>query len=204
MNKLLLELKDYLREKYKCHIIILYGSYARGDFTEESDIDIICFGDDIAHCNDTQIFNGKQLDVWIYDTKQMNEPENYLHILNNKILLDDKGIAQDFINKIQKVYDDGPARLDEGKKQFNRDWLLKMFRRTKKGDVEGMYRHHWMIKESLEIYFELQGKWFLGVKNSLRWLQENDEEGYILFKNAFEGEAGSEECRKLIEYIVSK
>ncbi|WP_281816867.1 nucleotidyltransferase domain-containing protein [Vallitalea longa] len=202
MDKLLIELKNYLVEKYNCHIIILYGSYARGDYTPESDIDIICFADDTHNCNDTEVFNGKQLDVWIYDTKCLNHPEDYLHILNNKILFDSKDMAKDFIGKIDKIYKNGPEKLDENKKQFHRDWLKKMYNRSKKGDIEGIYRHHWMMKDSLEIYFELKGKWFLGVKNSLKWMQENDKTGYDLFKEAIVSEPGSEKCRKIIEYIT--
>lgn len=203
MDKLLLELKNYLIDKYDCHIIMLYGSYARGDYTPESDIDIICFADDTHACNNTEIFHGKQLDVWIYDTERLNNPEEYLHVLNNKILFDSKNKAEGFIKKIDEIYKKGPEKLDEGKKKFYRDWLNKMYNRSLKGDVEGIYRHHWMIKDSLEIYFELKGKWFLGVKNSLKWLQENDEKGYDLFKGAITSNPGSEQSRKLIEYITN-
>ena len=47
MNKniLLEKVTKYLTQKYNCHTIILYGSYSRDDFTEESDLDIVCFSD---------------------------------------------------------------------------------------------------------------------------------------------------------------
>ncbi|MGH4119834.1 nucleotidyltransferase family protein [Clostridium sp.] len=38
---------NYLKEQYNCHSIILYGSFANDTYTDESDIDIICFCDKV-------------------------------------------------------------------------------------------------------------------------------------------------------------
>ncbi|WMJ77140.1 MULTISPECIES: nucleotidyltransferase family protein [unclassified Sedimentibacter] len=38
MNKFTNKPKNFLIEKYQCDTIILYGSYARGDFTKQSDV----------------------------------------------------------------------------------------------------------------------------------------------------------------------
>ncbi|MED3562143.1 nucleotidyltransferase domain-containing protein [Bacillus xiapuensis] len=47
MNETVLfdKVSKYLIQKYNCHTIILYGSYSRGDLTEESELDIVCFSD---------------------------------------------------------------------------------------------------------------------------------------------------------------
>jgi len=39
-DNLIYSVKEYLIKKYNCHSIILYGSFANGDYTEESDIDL--------------------------------------------------------------------------------------------------------------------------------------------------------------------
>ena len=46
-NKALTEFIKHLKSRYKNKIkkIILYGSYARGDYTEDSDIDVLIVGD---------------------------------------------------------------------------------------------------------------------------------------------------------------
>jgi predicted nucleotidyltransferase len=46
-NKALTEFIKHLRSRYKNKIkkIILYGSYARGDYAEDSDIDVLIVGD---------------------------------------------------------------------------------------------------------------------------------------------------------------
>lgn len=69
MNEIINEVKSYLKNKYNCHSMILYGSFANHTYTDESDIDIICFCNNINNRNDTSKINGRQLDAWIYDTK---------------------------------------------------------------------------------------------------------------------------------------
>lgn len=201
MNEIIINLKSYLIDKYNCHTIILYGSYAVNDYTEDSDIDIICFTDQDIELNDTNIFEGTQLDAWIVNTKKMNNPEKYLHIVDNKVLYDEKNLASDFISKIKIIFNNGTKPISKNKKKFLKDWLKKMYKRTLRNDAEGFYRHHWMLKDSLEIYFEINNMWFLGVKKSLRLLEENEKEIYLLFFNAFKGNAGSKESKELVNYI---
>jgi len=50
LNGLINSLRKMLCDKYsvyKLRLLILYGSYARGDYTEESDIDILVVADDL-------------------------------------------------------------------------------------------------------------------------------------------------------------
>lgn len=50
IERILKEIKRYLKEKYgeKIKKVILYGSYARGDATEDSDVDVmIVISDDL-------------------------------------------------------------------------------------------------------------------------------------------------------------
>lgn len=67
------DLKKYLIDKYDCHSIILYGSFADGTQTEENDIYVICFTDDTEHKNDTNEFQGRKLDVWIYNSEMIKK-----------------------------------------------------------------------------------------------------------------------------------
>ena len=58
-----------------------------------------------------------------------------------------------------------------------------------------------MLKDSLEIYFELKGLWYLGPKKSFKWLQENDPLAYSLYKNALEKNADAKEVESLLQYL---
>ncbi|WP_407271342.1 nucleotidyltransferase domain-containing protein [Radiobacillus sp. PE A8.2] len=195
------QVKTYLKQKYNCHTVILYGSYNTGDYTEESDLDIICFSDDIEDKNDVELFNGKQLDVWVYNSEQMNNTEQFLRVNRGKVLLNDKGTAEKFLSEINDVFNKGPKKLSEEEKDFLKSWLKKMYLRSSKNDIEGNYRFYWMLKDSLEIYFDLKGLWFLGPKKAFSWLQENDALAYSLFKNALDKEGNTKEVEQLLEFL---
>ena len=155
-KELLMEnIKAHL-EGYNCHTYILYGSYSSGDFTEESDIDIVGFADHAEETNHVEFVEGKQLDLWIYNTSKMAEPDQFLRINKGTILLDEKGMARKFLLDIQKIVEKGPEELSSSQKDFLKSWFRKMYRRTQKNDLEGNYRLHWMLKDCLEIYFEFK------------------------------------------------
>lgn len=191
----------YLIQKYNCHTIILHGSYSTGDFTQESDLDIVCFSDNTEDKNDVEVFEGIQLDVWIYDTEKMANPEQFLHINSGKILEDKKGLAKKFLINIEDIFNNGPDQPSNEEKEFLKAWLRKMYLRSNKNDIEGNYRFHWMLKDSLEIYFALNGLWYLGPKKSLIWLRENDEVAYNLFNNALLKSAKKNNIEELLDYL---
>lgn len=202
MDKLIESVMSYLTGKYKCHTMILYGSYAEGDFTVESDLDILCFSDEVEDMNETAIVEGVQLDAWIVNTTQLDVPKEYLHITGNKVLLDERGKAGEFIESIKELFEEGTEPISDNQREFLKGWLSKMQKRSLRDDTEGSYRYHWMLKDSLEIYFELNNRWFLGVKKSLKWLEQNDPKAYRLFVSALKGNVGCTESEELIKYII--
>jgi len=195
------EIKQYLINKYECHLIILYGSYSRGDYTKESDVDLLCFSNRKYTGNDTSIQNGLQLDAWIYNTKTMKAPREYLHVTDGKIIHDQNNSGRNFLESIMQIYKKGPKLLNESEKQFLKSWLIKMLERSEKNDSEGNYRFHWMLKDSLEIYFNIKGLWFLGPKKSFKWLQTNDIRAYKLFTAAFNKNVRYPDVKLLLDYI---
>lgn len=201
VNVLFENVKTYLKQKYNCHTIILYGSYSRGDYTEESDLDVICFADRSDDKNNVELFEGKQLDVWVYNTDKMDNPEEFLRVYRGKVLLNDKGFAEKFLSEIEGVFNDGPKKLTEEEKVFLKSWLRKMYLRSNKNDIEGNYRYYWLLKDSLEIYFELKGIWYLGPKKSFSWLKKNDNFAYNLFENTFRKNVNMQEVERLLKYL---
>jgi len=119
MESVLIELvKEYLIKNYDCHSIILYGSFANGDYTDESDIDIICFCDNPDKENDTTLFENRQLDAWFYKTETINNFNQFLHIREGKILFDKKNMCINFLKEIDNLFLMGPEKLTLEKKDF--------------------------------------------------------------------------------------
>lgn len=201
-DKLLQSIKEYLVRKHNCHSIILYGSFASGDYTEESDIDLLCFCEDPIEENDTSILDNRSLDAWIYKTEKMKDYDQFLQVAGGKVLIDKRNKCIEFLENVEKRFKNGPVKMTSNEKEFYKRWLQKMLHRSRKGDVEGNYRYHWMLNDSLEIYFNIKDRWYLGPKKSLNWLMANDCEAFELFHNALKTDANIGEVEKLIEFII--
>lgn len=198
------ELSKYAKSKFNCHSVILYGSYVSGDFTNESDIDIVCFTDEVTECHDTSMFKGIQLDMWVHSTGDMEKIDELLHIHDGIILLDENGLANNLMNEVSELYKKGPKQISIEEIKFLKNWLKKMLARSLKEDDEGNFRLHWMLVDALEIYFKINNIWYLGPKKSIKWLMENDIEMYSLYSRALGKAASNDDIRNLIEKITIK
>lgn len=201
-QKFLSHLREYLVDKYSCHSIILHGSYANGDYTEESDVDVVCFCDGCEEQNDTSFIEHTQLDVWIYRTEKMKQPEEFLYLREGQVLLDKNGVCREFLEEVSEVYKKGPEPLTDAEKEFHKSWFKKMQKRSQKEDVEGNFRFHWMLTDSLEIYFKIKGIWYMGSKKSLKWLYDHDREMYVLYERAFRRQAKQCDIDRLVNRIA--
>ncbi|MFJ8526670.1 hypothetical protein [Bacillus sp. NPDC094106] len=53
------------------------------------------------------------------------------------------------------------------------------------------------------MYFSLKGIWYLGPKQSLKWLYENEREVYVLFDRVLGPNAEMENINQLVEHIMN-
>jgi hypothetical protein len=60
-----------------------------------------------------------------------------------------------------------------------------MLARAEKGGPEGDYRRRWLLQTLPEIYFTLNGLWYLGPKRSLAFLQQNKPDHFEALRRAF-------------------
>lgn len=201
-DEVIINLKNYLINRYNCHSIILYGSYANGTQIKESDIDVICFSDNINPQNDTSKLLDIQLDAWIYPTEKMDNYEDLIHIDDGVILLDKKSICNQLMNNISHLYKE-PIYISENEVNFNKSWLIKMLSRAKKEDTEGNFRYHLLLTQSLEIYFQIIKVRYMGPKKSLEYLKNKDTEAFRFFKKALSIKGNISDVENLINFITS-
>ena len=195
---------DYLVNKYNPHTIILYGSRARGDATETSDIDIACFCDDIVETKDARLFHDVYLDAWIYPTSYMESvPPEALRFSEGILLLDKKSCGVHYLLAVQERLKRGPEKLSTVDRDHQVKWIHKMLKRIRAGDLEGNYRKSWLRFQLLESYFTLRDLWFLGDKRSFIWLKENDLNAYQLFANLYSDTSDDDDLTLLAAYVTN-
>jgi hypothetical protein len=192
-----------LKKRYKSHTIILYGSYARGEATETSDIDIACFGDDVEEIKDARLFQGIYLDAWLYPTSSLDSVSESDHRFGDGIaVVDERGLGKKHISQVQKKLLAGTEKMKEADLLHLKEWIEKMLTRASIDDLDGNYRRIWLQFELLSLYFEIRGLWFLGHKKSFSYLCEHDSEAYVLFKTMYSSPKSNTCLRKLANHVT--
>lgn len=194
----------HLREQ-GCHTVILYGSRARGDWTEGSDYDVAGFRAAKEEDRDARWDGEAYLDLFVYPDARLAEPdEELLKLRGGQPLYDAEGRVQPFMDALEAFFAAGPEPLPEYECRTRRAWAVKMVQRARQGDAEGDYRRHWLLMALLEDYFQLRGEWYLGPKSALAWLREHRAPVYALFREGLAPGASLEQIEALAACVVEQ
>lgn len=198
-----------LKEKYHPVGIVVYGSFANGTNGLNSDFDAMLLTEDGEEQHDHSRIAGTELDVFIYPLSRFDRPyapEEFVQIWDGTLILDKTGLLE-ALQKEVRAYISHAAEKSREENEHNVVWCRKMLQRTKRGDMEGLYRMHWLLRDSLEIYFDLRGWYFFGPKKAIRRMQEEDPrvaEAYDRALRSPEGEALFEWVRMLERLFVQR
>lgn len=175
----------YLKDTYQPDAIITYGSFADGSANKNSDFDALVIADK-ERMHDSSVIDGIVLDVFIYppDTFRQNyDPEEFVQVWDGNILLDTNGVAASLQKQVLDYIAHIPRKTAEEISQ-EVSWCEKMLSRTMREDAEGYYRWHWVLFDSLEIYFDVKGLYYYGPKKALRFLEQTDPESFRIYTKA--------------------
>ena len=175
----------YLKETYQPYAIIVYGSFADGSANINSDFDALVITDK-GKMHDSSVINGVVLDVFIYppDTFRTEyDPEEFVQVWDGNILLDTDGVAACLKKRVLDYIAHIPRKTTAEIEQ-EVSWCEKMLSRTMRDDAEGYYRWHWVLFDSLEIYFDVKGLYYYGPKKALRFLEQTDPESFRIYTKA--------------------
>ena len=170
---------------YQPESIIVYGSFADGSANLNSDFDaLIIAGKEKLH--DSSFVDGVVLDVFIYPPDQFlseYDPAEFAQVWDGKIILDKNGMGGWLKKNVLDYIEHIPLKTAKDVSQEIK-WCEKMLLRTMRGDVEGYYRWHWLLCDSLEIYFDIKGIHYYGPKKALHFMEESDSEAFHIYSKA--------------------
>ncbi|WP_026507835.1 nucleotidyltransferase domain-containing protein [Butyrivibrio sp. MC2013] len=176
------EIVKYLKESYNPIAIIKFGSFADGSANENSDFDALVITTDVEK-HDSSVVADTVLDVWVYPENKFSsgyDPDEFLQVFDGIIIQDQRGLAKKLIDRVNDYIDQTPAKSDEDIIQ-EVAWCEKMLARTVREDAEGYYRWHWLLMDSLEIYFDIKHLYYHGPKKALKYMQNNDLETFDIY-----------------------
>lgn len=192
-----------LTTRYDCHTVILYGSRARGDFTSDSDYDLVGIRADGAEARVGEIFDGHFLDAFVYpEAKLAENEEKLLRIRGGKILVERGEFGKSLLTRIEARYARGPEKLTPDELTAQVTWIRKTLSRARRGDIEGNFRRAWLLHELLAFAFETSGRWYRGPKEGFRELADEDPEGHQLYAAALAAPADHPALEKLVAHFL--
>ena len=137
-------------------VVIFYGSRAT-DLASQGDIDIICFSNIEKPSTDARRWSGIFLDAWLYPLDYLGKPEDFLRIEGGRTLLnDDDASGARLLHAVNALVIMPPTPLPDDERRHIAAWCDKMLERMARGDIEGDYRRHWLLKDIIEYYFSLR------------------------------------------------
>ena len=179
---------QYLKNKYNPLSIILYGSYANGTNNLNSDFDALVISVDHEPYHDTSVVNNIPLDVFVYPAAYFEKEydcEAFIQIFDGRIIADSDDIGKNLQAQIQTYLQNRPHKTSS-ETQANIDWCVKMFERVKRSDTEGMFRWHWVLVDSLEIFCDTMRYPYFGPKKTLKWMEEQHPVAFTYYQKALQ------------------
>ena len=196
---------DELKKIHHCHTIILYGSRARGDFTQTSDYDIAGITDKrikkqwLARFDE---LNHVYHDIFIYPESELFEPnESHLQMSDGIVLTEKNGFGTQLLSQLNKLINT-PVTSEINEREGRTIWYKKMLSRAEINDLEGKYRQIWAIQTLLEDYFFFRNLRYLGPKKGFQYLELHDKTTLILFDKVLDDPTDVYKLRTLVMAIT--
>lgn len=177
---------EALREKYRPLGIAVYGSFADGSNNQNSDFDALLLLPDGETRHDDSVLFGTELDVWLYGAAHFAAPydaEDFLQLHDSVIVEDATGRLSALRAEVNAHIESAPQKTEAENAQ-SLSWCRKMLRRTERGDAEGCYRLHWLLTDSLSIYYDLRGEYYFGPKKALRRMAKTAPDDAAVYERA--------------------
>ena len=177
---------EYIKQRYNPLSIILYGSYANGTNNLNSDFDALVISFDHEQFHDTSFVDGIQLDLFVYPASYFEgdyDCNDFIQIFDGKIIVDRDGQGKALQAKVLSYLKNRP-QISKAEIDASVDWCVKMLTRVKRCDAEGMFRWHWVLIDSLEIFCDVMRQPYRGPKKSLKWMEENHPTAFTCYQTA--------------------
>ena len=130
--------------------------------------------------------DGIQLDVFVYPASYFDgnyDCNDFIQIFDGKIIVDSDGRGKALQANVLSYLQNRPKK-SKSEIDASVDWCIKMLARVKRCDAEGMFRWHWVLNDSLEIFCDIMHHPYWGPKKSLKWMEENHPTAFSCYQMA--------------------
>lgn len=104
---------------------------------------------------------------------------------DGRIVTDSSGIGKALQETVRAYLKNRPGKTG-AELQADIDWCVKMSARAKRCDCEGLFRWHWLLIDSLDIFCDIMQQPYLGPKKALKWMEKAHPEAFDRYKRALQ------------------
>lgn len=195
----------YIKEAYNPLSILVYGSYADGSNNADSDFDALVITQDHEKCRDVSRVGGIQLDLFIYPAAYFGldfDCGELIQLVDSYVAWDTDGRGAKLRDRVLAYAAAQPFK-DEAEIHVQVAWCRKMLLRAGRGGAEGLFRWHWLLTDSLEIYCDVVGERYRGPKKALRWMEQTHPEAFARYTAALV-QLDLTAAERWVEYLTSE
>ncbi len=211
MNKQMESFLGELKGNPKVKSVILFGSHARGNARDNSDVDLIVI------CDETK--RGiEERDGQFFELVYVTEADAEKYYLDNgdnavrtwkiaQILFDNDGSAKRLKEIVDKIEKEGKQKISENELNHHKFEIEDSFRAIsavlKENSTEAYYLMDIKLVNLLELFFDVRGIWKPAPKQLLSVVKELDNELHNRVSE-FYAEQSAKEKLAVLKYISQK
>jgi hypothetical protein len=195
-----------IADAHGCHTVVLYGSRARGDAGEDSDVDLLFIREASPPLRDARLVDGVYFDAFVYPLASVAVPDpSLLRILGGRVLREHDGCGTALLGRVHDLFAKGPEPLAADERAARIVWAHKMLDRLQRRvGVDAAYRRMFLLLQALEDYFALRTRWFRGSKEAFAWLNAHDGPTHNLIEVAMRPDSTHDALVALVHAVYGR
>jgi uncharacterized protein len=174
-----------LREKHRCHTVLLYGSRARGLTTPTSDYDCVGIRRSGEKFRIAKKQKGFFWDVFVYPEKDLRKLDaHHFSWKGAQVLHQDQIYGTKLLGRLDRLLKMPFKPVPSYEIDVVKIWAQKELERCRMNDIQGFFRRAEFLAALVDHYFMVRQKRFLGPKEGFTWIAENDSLTFQRLKRA--------------------
>jgi uncharacterized protein len=193
--------------RHGAHTVILYGSQARGDANEHSDVDLVAIRKEGAPDRDVDPWRGWRIDLHLYAEADILRVavERAAGLLDARVLVERDGWGRRVLDAAHRRLAEPPPAESDGEHEALWAWGDKMRLRVRQADPTlAALQRSVLLAGAPEVWCRVRRRWYCGPKAALAMLSVEEPATLATFRAALAPGASVEGLDRLLDALFPR